>query len=126
MSRPPPNRRAKPPKGKPVASRFAPAAFVAGSPETVQRLCEELAEQAAWAFVQQTGKDWKVVGASLAQQLRASGHDLSRFDDSEDVQEWQATLYHPKGTFSLFLSFRASGQVEVTFRTDEATFSARG
>ena len=114
----------KEPKGAP--SRFAPAAFLSGSPEAVQKLCEELAAQAAGSFADLTGTTWSTVGTSIVQQLRASGHDLMSFDDGEGLQEWQATWHHPRGTFSLFLSFRAPASVEVTWKTDDATFCASG
>ena len=61
----------------------------------------------------------------IVQQLRMAGHDLSNFDDSDELQEWQAVWFHPKGNFSLFLTFRATGGVEVTWRADDAKFVAR-
>lgn len=125
MKRSGPKRRAKPQKIKPPTSRFAPSAFLSGSPEAVQKLCEELAAQAASRFADLTGTTWSTVGTSIVEQLRGSGHDLSSFDDAEGFQEWQATWHHPRGTFSLFLSFRAPTSVEVTWKTDDATFSAR-
>lgn len=125
MRRPTPPRKAKSQKPKAAPSRFAPSAFLRGSPETVQKLCEELAAQASRRFVDLTGTTWKAVGTSIAQQLRVIGHDLSNFDDSEEAQEWQATWHHPKATYSLFLVFRPTGKVEVTFRADDATYVAR-
>jgi hypothetical protein len=105
--------------------RFAPAAFLSGSPEQVQELCEELADLAAARFADLTGTSWERVGKSLASQLRALGHDLSSFDESAELQDWQATWHHTKGTFSLLLAFRAPTSVEVTWTTDEAKFTAR-
>lgn len=125
MNRSTSKRRAKPKKIKLPPSRFAPAAFLSGSADAVQKLCEELATQAASRFADLTGTTWATVGTSIVEQLRASGHDLSSFDDAEGLQEWQATWHHPRGTFSLFLSFRAPTSVEVTWKTDDATFSAR-
>jgi len=120
-----PKRKPKAKKVKPPPSRFAPAAFLSGSPEAVQQLCQELAAQAASSFADLTGTTWSTVGNSIVNQLRASGHDLSSFDDAEGLQEWQATWHHPRGTFSLFLPFRAPASVEVTWKSDDATFSAR-
>lgn len=120
-----PKRKPKLEKTKAPPSRFAPAAFLSGSPQAVQQLCEELATQAASRFADLTGTTWATVGHAIANQLRASGHDLSSFDESEGLQEWQATWHHPRGTFSLFLSFRAPASVEVTWKSDDATFSAR-
>lgn len=125
MSRQPTQRRTGTSKARPSPARFAPSTFVASSPEAVQRLCNELATEAARAFAARGKTDFRTVGTSIAQQLRVSGHDLSPFDETEDVQQWQATLYHPKGTFSLFLSFRANGHVEVTFRSDTTVYTAR-
>jgi hypothetical protein len=127
MKRPSSKRRSKSKskeaKGPP--SRFAPAAFLSGSPAEVQALCEELAKQAASRFADLTGTTWAEVAAAIVAQLRASGHDLHNFDDGEGVSEWQATWHHPRATFSLFLCFRAPASVEVTWKADEATFSAR-
>ena len=115
----------KKPETKAPPSRFAPGAFLSGSPEAVQGLCEELATLAAKRFQDLTGTSWREVGEALIEQLRASGHDLSNFDEAEGAQDWQATWHHPRGTFSLFLSFRAPSQVEVTWKSDDATFTAR-
>lgn len=133
MSRPRPQRTVKPPrktklKGeatKAAPSRFAPAAFLSGSATSVQQLCDELALRVAERFSDLTGTTWERVGTSVVEQLRASGHDLRSFDEARGLQEWQATWHLPRGTFSLFLAFRAPSQVEVTWKTDEATFSAR-
>jgi hypothetical protein len=105
--------------------RFAPSAFLKGSSAEVQQLCDELATLAAKRFSDLTGTTWRGAGSALAQQLRALGHDLVSIDESDDYQEWQATWHHPRGTFSLVLSFHAPCAVEVTWKTDDATFTAR-
>jgi len=84
-----------------------------------------VAKQAARSFVELTGTNRKAEGPAIVQQLRASGHDLICLEDTAELQQWQATLYHPKGTFSLFLTFRAPRSVEVTWRADDVEFSAR-
>jgi hypothetical protein len=96
-----------------------------GSAESVQALCDELATLAAKRFGDLTGTTWQLTGLTLVQQLRAAGHDLRNFDEAADFQDWQATWHHPRGTFSLLLAFRAPTSVEVTWKTDDATFSAR-
>lgn len=120
-----PKRKEKPKKVKPPPSRFAPAAFLSASPEEVQRLCHDLATQAASRFADLTGTTWTEVGNAIAHQLRAAGHDLLSFDEADGLQEWQATWHHPRGTFSLFLSFRTPASVEVTWKSDDETISAR-
>jgi len=112
-------------KPAPAPSPFAPAAFLKGSPEAVRGLCERLADVAYDRFSDLTGTTWERAGRDLAQQLRSAGHDLTSFDATEELQEWQATFYHPRGTFSLSLSFRAPAQVEVTWRSDEQAITAR-
>ena len=127
-SRPPkrePKREPKLKSAKRDAPRFAPSAFLKGSSEQVQELCEELATLAAGRFSDLTGTTWQSAGSALAQQLRAIGHDLVSIDESDNYQEWQATWHHPRGTFSLVLSFQAPHGVEVTWKTDDATFTAR-
>jgi hypothetical protein len=116
-------RKPKPPEKQP--SRFAPAAFLNGSGEQVQALCDELATLAAERFSDLTGTTWQRTGLAIAEQLRAAGHDLTSFDESAELQEWQASWHHPRGNFSLLLSFRAPYSVEVTWRTDDAAFTAR-
>ena len=111
------------PKGAPP--RFAPSAFLKGSTAQVQQLCEELAALAAERFSDLTGTTWASVGATLAQQLRAVGHDLISVDDSDAHQEWRATWHHPRGTFSLLLSFQAPKAVAVTWKADDVAFTAR-
>lgn len=123
--RPDRKRHAKPPKPRPAPSPFAPAAFLKGSPDAVRELCEGLARIAHERFSDLTGTTWQRAGSDFAQQLRAAGHDLTSFDQSEELQHWQATFYHPRGTFSLSLSFRAPTSVEITWRTDDATTTAR-
>lgn len=110
-------------KGDPP--RFAPSAFLKGSSEQVQQLCDDLATLAVERFSDLTGTTWPSVGASLAQQLRTLGHDLMNLEESDERQEWLATWHHPRGTFSLFLSFQAPYAVEVTWKTDDAVFTAR-
>jgi hypothetical protein len=126
----PPQRKPKPkPKQKEAKQpppHFAPSAFLSGSEPAVKQLCDELATLAAERFSDLTGTTWSTVGNSLAEQLRALGHDLSNFDESPELQEWQATWHHPRGTFSLLLSFRAPHDVEVTWRTDDWTYTAQG
>jgi hypothetical protein len=124
MRRPLFKRNTKPQKSTPAPSRFGPAAFRSASPQVAQRLCEELAKQAARSFVELTGTNRNAEGSAIVQQLRASGHDLICLEDTAELQQWQATLYHPKGTFSLFLTFRAPRNVEVTWRADDVEFSA--
>jgi hypothetical protein len=124
MSRLPPKRKSKTKEPRRPPSRFAPAAFLKSSPEAAQELCQALATQAAKGFSDLTGTSWRSVASSFVEQLRASGHDLSNVEDGEGLQEWQATWYHPRGTFSLVLSFRAPASVEVTWKTDDATFTA--
>jgi hypothetical protein len=118
-------RKSKRGEGKEPRPRFAPSAFLSGSPEEVQQLCEELAGLAAARFGDLAGTSWEVVGESLASQLRALGHDLSSFDDAEGFQEWQASWHHARGAFTFMLVFRAPCSVEVTWKTDAATFTAR-
>lgn len=125
MSPRPPKRKSKSDEPKQPPSRFAPSAFLTGSAEAVQQLCEELAQLAADRFGDLTGTTWQRAGFTIAQQLRAAGHDLTSFDESDELQEWHATWHHPRGTFSLLLSFRAPHEVEVTWRADELAFTAR-
>jgi hypothetical protein len=107
------------------SSRFAPSAFLKGSPEQVQRRCDELATLAAERFSDLTGTNWREAGVTLAQQLGAVGHDLIDVDEADEHQEWQATWHHPRGTFSLTLSFHAPYAVAVTWRTDDGAYTAR-
>ncbi len=123
--KPKPRRKPKPEPEKRPPSRFAPSAFLSGSPEAVQALCQELAELAAERFQDLTGSTWQQVGEGVAAQLRSAGHDLSRFDESESLQEWQAHWHHPRGTFSLFLSFQAPSRVEVSWKTETQAFVGR-
>ena len=116
------------PKLRPVQGappRFAPSAFLKGSHEQVQQLCDDLAMLAAARFSDLTGTTWPAAGAALAQQLRALGHDLISIDESDVHQEWLATWHHPRGTFSLLLSFRAPHAVEVAWKTEDSAFTAR-
>jgi hypothetical protein len=110
-------------KGDPP--RFAPSAFLKGSSEQVQQLCDDLATLAAKRFSDLTGTTWQKAGSALAQQLRALGHDLESIDESDDYQVWKATWHHPRGTFSLVLSFEAPCTVEVTWKADDTTYTAR-
>ena len=123
--RPEPKRERKVKAAQGDPPRFAPSAFLKGSPAQVQQLCNDLATLAADRFRDTTGTTWAGVGTSLAQQLRAIGHDLMSIDDSDDHQEWVATWHHPRGTFSLVLSFQAPQAVAVTWKTDDAAFTAR-
>lgn len=123
MREPKRERKLKPAKGEPP--RFAPSAFLKGSAPQVQQLCEELATLAAERFSDLTGTTWPAVGAALAQQLRAIGHDLMSLDESDAHQEWLATWHHPRGTFTLLLSFQAPHAVAVTWKTDDVAFTAR-
>lgn len=120
-----PKRKSKTDEPKQPPSRFAPSAFLHGSSEAVQQLCEDLAQLAADRFGDLTGTTWQRAASTIAQQLRAAGHDLTSFDESPELQEWQATWHHPRGTFSLLLSFRAPSGVEVTWRADELAYTAR-
>lgn len=104
--------------------KFAPAAFLSGTPEQVQGLCNDLAELAAERFSDLTGTTWVSVGQSLARQLRELGHDLMAFEDTPEHQEWQTTWHHPKGTFVFTLEFRAPYAATVTWQTDDRTFTA--
>lgn len=123
--RPAPPRKSKD-KGPPkAASVFAPAAFIKGTPESVRELCEGLAGIAHERFSDLTGTTWDSVGRSLAQQLREAGHDLMALDESDELQEWQGTFYHPRGTFSLLLVFRAPTSVEVSWSVDGDAITAR-
>ncbi len=118
----------RPPKiKKPAAppARFAPSQFLSATPQQAQRLCTELASEVAQRFADLTGTTWRSVGAAVAQQLRARGHDLMNLEDTEELQEWHATWHHPRGTFSLLLSFRAPKGVEVTWKTEDAEFVGR-
>ncbi|RYZ02398.1 MAG: hypothetical protein EOO73_31785 [Myxococcales bacterium] len=123
--RPDRKRPPKPQKPSPAPSPFAPAAFLKGSPEAVRELCERLADIAHARFSDLTGTTWERTGTDLAQQLRGAGHDLTSFDAADDLQEWQTTYYHTRGTFSLLLAFRAPTSVEVTWRSDDGAISAR-
>jgi hypothetical protein len=120
-----PKREPKLRAAKGPAPRFAPSAFLKGSHEQVQQLCDDLATLAAERFGDLTGTTWPAASAALAQQLRALGHDLISIDESDAHQEWLATWHHPRGTFSLRLSFQAPHAVEVSWKTDDATFVAR-
>lgn len=120
-----PKRSPKPNAADTPPPRFAPSAFLKGSPEQVRQLCDELATLAADRFSDLTGTTWTSVGSSLAQQLRAIGHDLMGLDESEGRQEWVATWHHPRGTFSLLLSFEAPHSVAVTWQTDDGAYTAR-
>ena len=123
-SKPKPKRGSKLEAPQADPPRFAPSAFLKGSPAQVQHLCDELATLAAERFSDLRGTSWSAVGTALAQQLRALGHDLFPVDESDELQEWQATWHHPRGTFSLSLSFQAPHSVAITWKTDDATFSA--
>ena len=118
-------RKSKPSAPPQAASVFAPAAFLKGTPAAVQELCDGLASIAHERFSDLTGTTWQSTGTALAQQLRAAGHDLTSLDESPELQEWQATYYHPRGTFSLLLVFLAPTTVEVTWHADERAITAR-
>jgi hypothetical protein len=127
-ARPPrrePKREPKLRAAKSESPRFAPSAFLKGSREQVQQLCDELATLAAERFSDLTGTTWPAVGTTLAKQLRALGHDLIGIDESDDHPEWLATWHHPRGAFSLLLTFQAPYAVEVRWKTDDAVFTAR-
>jgi hypothetical protein len=124
MTRRDPNRPPRLKASSATPSRFAPKAFLAGSPQDVQRLCEALAAEAALRLADLTGTTWTAVATSIVADVRATGHDLIALDHTDELRQWQATWYHPRGTFSLLLSFRAPRHVEVTWQTDDATFSA--
>ena len=113
------------PAEKEPPSPFAPKAFLTGSPAAVQQLCEQIATQAASGFADLTGTSWTTVAEAIVTQLRASGHDLVSVDDSDELRQWQAVWYHPRGTFALILRFRPPASVEVLWQTDDTTFSAR-
>jgi hypothetical protein len=106
-------------------SRFAPKAFLAGSPETRQQLCVELAAELANRFERLVGTPWSDAASSIVGQLRASGHDLISLEDANGSRRWEAVWYHPRGTFSLLLCFRPPTSVEVTWQADDTTFTAR-
>ena len=110
---------------KSATSRFAPAAFITGTPEAVQRLCDDLAAQAAKRLTHLIGADWTSEATRIVSELRNLGHDLSACDRSDDFQEWEVTWYLPRGQFSLFLVFRSAGTVEVIFRADDAKYTAK-
>jgi hypothetical protein len=88
-------------------------------------MCQELALQAIRGFVELTGKNRNEEGPLIVKQLRASGHDLSCLEDTAELQQWQATLYHPQGTYLLQLTFRAPRSVEVIWQADDVVVSAR-
>jgi hypothetical protein len=124
------NSKAAKPRKAPKAAqgdppRFAPSAFLKGSRQQVQQLCDELATLAAQRFSDLTGTTWRATGVTLAQQLRALGHDLVSVDESDEQQEWLATWHHPRGTFSLLLSFQAPHAVAVTWKADDTSYTAR-
>ena len=104
--------------------KYAPASFLSGKAEQVQGLCNDLAELAAERFSDLTGTTWTTVGQSLVQQLRALGHDLIDLEETPEHQLYQATWYHPKGTFVFTLEFKAPYAATVTWQTDDATFRA--
>jgi hypothetical protein len=116
----------KAPKPKTAPSRFVPGAFLSGSPAAVQQLCQDLATLSAKRFAARTSTPWVSVAASIVQELRAAGHDLSSFDAGDDWQEWQADWHHPLGSFTLRLSFREPASVEVAWKTETTTFEAHG
>ena len=120
-----PKRQAKLRAAKGDPPRFAPSAFLKGSRQQVQQLCDDLATLAAERFSDLTGTTWPAASAALAQQLRALGHDLISIDESDAHQEWLATWHHPRGTFSLLLSFQAPHAVEVTWKAEDSIFTAR-
>jgi hypothetical protein len=113
----------KPEKEPP--SRFAPAKFLKGTTAEVQALCDELATLAAERFDDLTGTTWERTGRTLAQQLREAGHDLTCLDEDSELQDWHASWHHPRGTFSLMLSFRAPRAVEITWTADDMSYTAR-
>jgi hypothetical protein len=115
----------KTPATKPPPSVFAPAAFLKGSPAAVRELCEGLARIAHERLSDLTGTTWERATSDLARQLRSAGHDLSSFEESDAVQEWQATYYHPRGTFTLSLTFRAPASVEVSWKSDDGAIVAQ-
>jgi hypothetical protein len=113
------------PEAKQPPSPFAPKAFLTGSPAAVQQLCDQIATQAAAGFADLTGTTWAAVAEAIVTQLRASGHDLVSVDDSDELRQWQAVWYHPRGTFALILRFRPPASVEVLWQADDKTISAR-
>jgi hypothetical protein len=88
-------------------------------------MCEDLAKQALRGFVELTGNNRNAEGPSIVQQLRASGHDLICLEDTAEIQQWQATLYHPQATYTLLLTYHAPRSVEVTWQVDDVTITAR-
>ena len=110
---------------KAAPSRFAPKAFLSGSPEAQQQLCIELAAELANRFDRLVGTPWSDAANSIVSQLRTSGHDLVSLEDADGSRRWEAVWYHPRGTFSLLLSFRPPTGVEVTWQADDTTFTAR-
>lgn len=125
MTRRPADRDPKTKAPKAPPSRFAPKAFINGSPEARQQLCVELAAELANRFDRLVGTPWSDAAISIVGQLRASGHDLISLEDADGFRRWEAVWYHPRGTFSLLLCFRPPTSVEVTWQADDTTFTAR-
>src|SRR3954470_10474008 len=125
MTRKPSGREPKVKAPKAPPSRFAPKAFLTGTPEATQRLCEALAAELANRFDRLLGTPWSDAATSIVTELRSSGHDLISLEDSDGFRRWEVVWYHPRGTFSLLLCFRPPTSVEVTWQTDGATFTAR-
>lgn len=94
--------------GGEIMARFSKVEFV-GVPDSVRaERCDELARVLTDQLKGVVKFHERV--ASLVTELRAAGHDLSSFDESDDMEVWGPNYVHPSGP-----------GIVVTFRPDDVS-----
>jgi hypothetical protein len=89
--------------------RFAYDNFVAATDADRRRLADELAQELTRRV--QASSDPAQAGYDCIADLKALGHDLWSFDESDDFQLWCGDWTAPKRSLELF--------VEVTYRDEQ-------
>ena len=95
---------------RPVEGRFGKTEFVVAGPASRSALCRELA-----TLLAQRLKEPSAFGATATaciKELRALGHDLWSFDESDDFQAWCPNYENPTGP-GIVVTFRAPDEVSV-------------
>lgn len=93
-----------------VNPRFHKDAFFRANPTEREVLCRALAAEIT-AAVRSTGDFWGVTRGAV-ESLRALGHDLWSFDESDDFHLWCPHYGRPTGP-GIVLTFRLPDLVEV-------------
>lgn len=104
--------------------RFSREVFERAEGDHLLALCQDLASVVSRRF-EGPAHLWATTGYAIVEELKRLGHELWSYDEGHDFQMWSGDHREPGGVLRFSVYLHQPNAVEIIWRADSGTASAR-